>query len=397
MAGKQSFTLLKIYRSQPVAISHISTALPEVDLPSVTVCAIDEPQPGKEEDKPPVNGSHVAHSWRKGLSLTRLVVACHPDCTPERDIDYPGGQVDVTIGRWRSWVDASDDALCHTLITNTTWGGPPRTREVSLQLTAREEGVRIWTHRVVVHPRRRVIGDGRGMRPDNAFTLRRPRSSSTLEIQSDISEKIDRHDFPCVNDRQYDFMGCRIACFDKLFADKFNCSTSDMIEAFPELSECPHSVDITRMRTDISEEINQCPCPIGCFGRRLKATITFTECVKEDYNVTSLSIRAAQPPQEHSKESLTYPTESFLSEAGGYFSLLLGVSALSIFDWVMSAAQRCRRAGAVTSLRGWWTVSPASLKAPPAVDDPVSGIQPPGSEDTLSGSGGEEGLSKVAC
>ena len=61
-----------------------------------------------------------------------------------------------------------------------------------------------------------------------------------------------------------------------------------------------------------------------------------------------------------------------MSEVGGYISLLLGVSALSVFDRLMAAARRCRRGGGGPALQGWSASLVGSGVPSVTVGQPVS-------------------------
>ena len=336
LAGYQAALLLQFYLSEPTGMTLSFPARSEVDVPAVTVCAY--PYHRNAVHVRTTNVSFTRKIWLGGAPLKRTIPRCSPDCLPDRDVSYPGGEVTVATGTWRTWITADEPAVCHTFTPNITWGAlAARNRRHQYQLrlyTAGEPGREVrWDHRLLVHPRRRPLItnlDTDQLQPDQRVDLRGS-TAATLSVFSHVQERESLRRAACRSTPGYDREGCLLACYERQRAAAFNCSTPEMLIDYPHLPEC--SIYDIRRRFNFTALLAGCGCPPACRNQRLLVSASVAPKLKEGSRRLSwITVELEPIPEQVATERSSYPLISFASELSGYLSFVLGVSIMSVAD-----------------------------------------------------------------
>ncbi|KAF0288566.1 Acid-sensing ion channel 1 [Amphibalanus amphitrite] len=324
-------------------------------VPSVTVC--DTPFEWHLYDfifGLPRNSTVSQKLWRTSEPLHKVIYTCEPACRPQESVPYPGGRVEVGIGSWESWPSLSESTLCHTLTPNVTWS------QLAQAAGQKRFELEMWVgdkrpncdHRLFVHPHRRPVMSSPGVRGVQQDL--RVRSLCHDEVTSDlvsvklISRIIDRESLnraPCNPAKDYYYESCIMDCAHRQWADRKNCSTPEMIRDYPQLPECSRAV-LRRAQRDGSLAVNttNCTCLPACRIRSFVAD-TGVEMFPKPNSWSSnkllvARVAAASVAEEVTTERRSYRLPSLLSEMGGFVSLVLGVSVLSVVDMVTEAIAR---------------------------------------------------------
>ena len=355
------FHFLKLwgmYRSEPVSVFIKIPHWEDVQVPGVTICgqhldwrnettraAQTSGEGGEETRDDETSGQNVTLAqlvWEAGQRLDQLLDSCSPGCRVEESISQPGGQSAAEIGTWQTWMTTMTGAVCHTLTPNISWGqladlnynlNPTQSPALEMQLVSPESASADWDHLVFLHRSRRATVENpgvKGLRADPHFKLR-DATLLTLSVSAQVYQHEDLRREPCDSTPGYNYAKCSQMCNQKIMADMVNCSAPSMIENFPHLPGCPVPTILNMMRSqELAEKARTCRCLPAC---RLHHLSVETEAKKLPQGSTaSLRIEMGTVAEEEVSESLSYPLANLVSDVGGFVSLLLGVSALSLVD-----------------------------------------------------------------
>ncbi|KAF0298515.1 hypothetical protein FJT64_004115 [Amphibalanus amphitrite] len=329
LAAWQCRTLLMLYRSEPVSMSLSFTPMTDVDVPAITVCLRE--LHGHRQDQ--VEGEAPARrAWLRADPLTTVVRECEPNCTPEKNISYPGGEAAVPLGTWRVWMTHTL-RTCFTFRPNVTWGQLADTRNKGasvLKITLRSrlnESKDHIDYDVAFHNRVRPILSSLGskmLQPDYTIQISQPLKME-LYSTSYVHERPNLRRAPCNSSDGYSFSDCLKNCSYRLWANRHNCSTPPMLEDFPHLKDCPLAVLESRKAPLVRRNSGRCDCAPSC--RRHTYTIGAEVAgVKAQRDASKLFLRPGQLAEQVALEQRSYQIVSMISEMGGIVSLLLGVS-----------------------------------------------------------------------
>ena len=356
LACHQAILLLQLYLSEPTGMTLSFTARPDVDVPAVTVCGY--PYHRKSVHVRSRNVSYARKIWLGGAPLEQTISSCIPGCHPNRSAPYPGGEVAVETGTWRTWITADDPAVCHTFMPNITWGQLANRmlrRQFQLRLWAGgESGKQVhWDHRVLVHPRRRPLLTNLAtteLDPDQRVDLRGS-THTKLSVFSHVYERQSLRRSTCRATAGYDREACLLACYERQRAVIFNCSTPEMLASYPHLPEC--QTRRIHQQLDFTALLPSCGCPQACRYQRLVVSASVTPFVKPDTSrlASRITVEMEPIPEQVATERLSYPLISFASELSGYLSFVLGVSVMSLADLAGRLFTRCQR-GTIGEVRG---------------------------------------------
>ena len=363
LSGYQCWTLLQLFLGEPVSAATSFTPWEDVDVPGVTLCGIPHPWQGYGA---PVFGRRLSvgeQIWKASVSIEKQLQSCEPQCMPAEGIDYPAGEVEVGIGSWSSWVSLTESALCHTLIPNVTWGQLAQAaghRRFSLELKVRSYrlGPVDCDYRLFVHPRRRPVVSNPGVRGVQQDLQQRQLCQEgnrafhqmTAKMISRVHDRESLNRAPCVPGDDYHYETCIIDCSYRQWADKHNCSTPDMLQQYPHLSECSTKALRRLVRAGgLAANASDCACLPACRRRSLVADTGMESLpVPAGSNIDQLltvRVSAASLAEEVTTERRSYPPSSLLSEMGGFVSLVLGVSVLSVIDMLTEMLTKTERRG----------------------------------------------------
>ncbi|KAF0311226.1 hypothetical protein FJT64_017936 [Amphibalanus amphitrite] len=345
VAGYQCYQLLTLFNSEPVSLTVSFTPRADVALPSVTVCvagySIYDGSP-----LPDGNASLSEFLWNEAGNLSSSFRSCSPNCNLTEEIPYPGGSVQVPTGTWSSWI--RDDAVCHSFVPNITWAqlppGPAGEFNIALRTKPRTTNVRY----VYVVPGRPPLFSGFGVKdaePDIPFrVLDGPPRFVFLSTSSHVHERPSLRRAPCNASEDYSYGVCLQSCYHDYWAAVRKCARPEMLAEFPELPECPFSQIGERL--DFAEHAPSCGCLPACRLERLLVTenTVISKSPGLEDNFMLLSVSMSQIPQQVAREQLSYHAVSLFSEMGGYISLLLGVSVVSVAELAAQGVGWCRRA-----------------------------------------------------
>ena len=361
----QCSTLLQLYQSEPVSVALSFTPWEDVQVPAVTIC----PPEYSWRRHTFLNLVEVPVSraiWKAdSVTIGELLDMCEPGCETNETVGYPGGYASVKIGMWRTWISQEVGAVCHTLTPNITWGqlvDISKTKKTELRIKLNEKMLRIRPQgfHVFFHSRRRpvVTGHGiRGLQEDANFDQPGDRQID-VEVGSNIIDRESLARASCNAELGYYFETCSVQCTHVQLADKFNCSTPDMMEDFPNLEQCPKKtllfIEHTHMLSSLA---SKCGCLPSCREHRMTATITHVEDLSLSglpHDPRSIFVISLAPiPEIVATERLSYLLPSLLSEMGGFISLMLGVSVLSVSELVTELLTRMKR-NWLAKIRGDW-------------------------------------------
>ncbi|XP_037079541.1 toll-like receptor 6, partial [Pollicipes pollicipes] len=356
LAGYQCFTLLQLYLSEPVSMSLSFTPGKEVAVPSVTICGFPYDRVAKAHRRPQ-NVSIAEGYWQASVNLGRQVKRCFPSCRPDQNIPYPGGKTPVKTGSWSSWVATVEHALCHTFTPNVTWGqlvdlSSSKKFQLNIEISVKANRATTWDHRVLIHPKRRPLLtnlDIKGVQEDPRFELKGP-NIMRLQVSSRIHDRESLQRARCNSSAGYGYEACVVQCYHTLWANTLNCSTPEMLDDFLHLPEC--SFRQLGKRSVFARGFRGCHCLPACRQQRYVVDATVQKLPEGMFSSTLIRVQLGQIPEEVATERRSYPPASLISEMGGYISLLLGVSVLSVGDvlsQIMSkraAAEPCEPRGA---------------------------------------------------
>ena len=388
LSGCQCWELLRLFGDEPVSAATVYTPWEDVEVPAFTVCGT----PSAWQHYKFLFGQSGATTvgrqlWVTGEPLKSQFSSCEPLCLPQKSGDYPGGPVEVGIGVWESWVSFAESSLCHTLTPNVTWGQLAQAaRHKRFHLELKFGGARPeCDYRLFVHPRRRPVVSSigvRGVQPD----LRQRALCRTGDTADQISFKLisrilDRetlHRAPCDRAAGYHIETCVIACAHRQWAARHNCSTPEMVRDYPQLAECSRST-LRRLERDggLPTNSSECDCLPACRRRTFVAdtgveTLPLLSHATTAGKLLTVQVSAASVAEEVTTERRSYRLASLLSEMGGFVSLVLGVSVLSLADTLTEAVTK-------TSRRRARAAAAAAADAPPPDTGDGSSCHP---EDT---------------
>ena len=348
----QCWTLLQLHLSEPVAVTIAYTPWEDVQVPGFTIC------PPRYDwrrhtlltmTKVPVSRS----IWKaNGFSISDLLSTCEPGCATNDTVGYPGGYSSTKIGMWRSWLSQDVGAVCHTLITNISWGqlvDMSSTKKTQLKLKLRMTRLKVPGFQVFVHPRRRPVPSShgiRGLQQDTNFEYMGENQVS-MKIDSSVLDRESLSRTRCNSEVGYHFEKCSLDCAHFLWVKESNCSTPDMMEDFPHLKQCSQNILVRMERTHaLSKLASNCTCLPSCRQHRIDTTITSTKILSnyraahDPYSVFIFSL--APVPEMVMTERRSYRLPSLLSEMGGFISLMMGVSVLSVSDMLTGLLKKVK-------------------------------------------------------
>ena len=340
LCAVQSWTLLRLHWSEPVAVSIGFTPWEDVHVPGITLCPL--PYQWRQHTLFSTTNITVAETiWMaNGLSTGALLSRCEPGCGTHDTVSYPGGHAATRIGAWRSWIALEVGAVCHTLTPNVSWGqlvdmSPSKKTQLLLRLNLKKlkaQGIHIY-----VHSRRRPVVASfgiRGLQRDANFE--QPGEKLVhLEVTSNVINRENLARATCNPDIEYHFQTCFIRCTHAYWAKQKNCSTPDMMEDFPHLGPCSKGDLLHMERTHaLSKLATKCSCLPPCREHRFTASITNTKDLSDEVHdpYSEFLVSPSAIPEMVSVERLAYGLPSLLSELGGFISLMLGVSVLTLLE-----------------------------------------------------------------
>ena len=363
LSGYQCWTLLQLFLGEPVSATTSFTPWEDVDVPAVTLC--DTPYPWQKYNHYFGRKLSVSQQiWKGSASIEKLLHSCEPQCIPAEVIDYPAGEVEVGIGSWTSWVSLTEGALCHTLIPNVTWGQLAQAaghKMFNLELKVYDlSNIMKCDYRLFVHPRRRPVVSNPGVREVQqdlrqrhaCYEQNRASYQMTAKIISRVHDRESLNRARCQPGSDYHYETCIIDCSYRQWADKHNCSTPDMLQQYPHLSECSRK-DMRLLASigGLTANASGCSCLPACRRRSFVADTGAMSLppagprASRVENILVVRVSAASLAEEVTTERRSYPLASLLSEMGGFVSLLLGVSVLSVADMLTELLTKTDRGG----------------------------------------------------
>ena len=358
LSAYQCWTLLKLFRGEPVSVTTSFTPWEDVDVPGVTICS----KPFAWQEYKLLFGMTLPvgqQLWKTGLTAKKMIHSCEPECQPNADIEYPAGEVKVGIGTWSTWVSLTEGSTCHTLIPNVTWGqlaevAGHKRFDLELQIGGRHAHC---DYRVFVHPRRRPVVANPGVRGVQQDLRQRNachRDNNTadkihVKLVSRIHDRETLNRAPCNPRDDYHYETCIIDCSYRQWAEKHNCSTPEMLEQYPDLIECSRKAMKRLLQAGgLTANASNCACLPACRRRSFLAD-TGVESLPLPTNVLgkilTVQMSAAALAEEITTERRSYPLSSMFSEMGGFVSLVLGVSVLSVADMLTEMLTKSDRGG----------------------------------------------------
>ena len=363
LAAGQCWQLLQLFLQEPVSSTTSLTPAPEVQLPSVTICL----RPLGNESSPRPGNVSIAEALWPGLGSPGAILAkCQPGCLPTGvKVGFPGVSKAVMIGTWRSWMSSGGKTskyrheLCHTLDPNVTWGQIPdeaygESAGIMIALFANPANSSDrYEYEVAIHPRRRPVlfpHGIRGLRPDTRFTVEE-RTVVTAHVSRYIIDHESLRRAPCVTTPGYDKKTCIINHFFSTWAKEKNCSWLETLQDYPHLPPCSRAELRTLRQLFPDRSDYHTACPPACRWEVVTSDITTTSDVTTSTDRpravadrARLRVVHSEIPERVNTERLSYRAVSMFSEMGGYISLLLGVSALSLADLAGQVVSWCRTA-----------------------------------------------------
>ena len=316
----------------------------DVLVPSVTICRSSleaRPHDSSAEVATRENVSVARTVWNSNLKLKDLLLSCTPYCEVSSDVGFPGGEVDVSTGSWTTWMH--DHLLCHTFTPNMTWReltirtqGMP-TRDLSMQLSnADEDAVKDTV--VMIHPRRRPVFNGLGIESDKRFCIS-PSVVGKFFVKSYVRDYEALRRAPCFSCPNYFEEECLEQCHEGHWIERYNCSLPQMVKNFPRLVECPPSY--LNLSLQMIELRGGCGCRRACLYRMLDTNLLRRRTADEATNVTGLVLATARIPEEVATYRKSYRFASLMSDVGGFTSMMLGFTVVSLADVATKLLQRC--------------------------------------------------------
>ena len=381
LAVYQCWTLLELYLSEPVSMSLSYTPETEVDVPAVTVCTRWRKEQGQEQrqekrqqqrqgqgqeqqqeqrqqqrqeqrQEQERDLSPAQTAWLRADPLGAVVQDCSPGCSPTANISYPGGEVAVSLGTWSAWLSRALH-MCYTLEPNATWGQladakrkhTPELRILLPEKPGASPDLLQWSYRLCIHRRgTRPLFTNLGikhLRTDQPIKIGTSKVMN-LYVSSYVHDKENLRRSRCNPAIGYSYETCMVHCSHQLWADKRNCSTPRMLQEFPHLRECTDE-ELDMKTPKLSERADLCGCLPGC-RRHLYTIEAGVLGIRDRSDWSKIRLRPGQVAQQVARERRSYPPVSLVSEMGGYISLLLGVSVLSLADLAGEVLGWCRAA-----------------------------------------------------
>ena len=162
-------------------------------------------------------------------------------------------------------------------------------------------------------------------------------------------EKIRIHalstdDYPCATSKNYSGQHCRMLHMENEFIQRVGCRLPFMDQLMVKnenriqarictLNEGNVSVtDFHKIWKELrSGEVKECPLIKRCERAVYKLYENFEQ--KED-NDSQLILRPLDSTVQYIKDDYAYDTQSFIGEVGGTLGLMLGLSFVSVFDFI---------------------------------------------------------------
>ncbi|KAF0313656.1 hypothetical protein FJT64_015795 [Amphibalanus amphitrite] len=340
LVARHCWSLLLTLLSEPTTMTITYTDRSDVQVPSITICRQSAKAFELESSNETADGANVSVAktvWDSSLKLKDLVISCEPDCTVQEDVSFPEGQVNVGIGTWTTWVHL--DSLCHIFMPNITWRGVTvlthgqKNRDLSLTLSNSDGSVSTF---VTIHPRRWPVFGGTGIEDDESFIVDIG-TNGKFFAKSIVREFENLNREPCQASPDYHQEECMYKCHERIWISRYNCSLPQMIEYYPQLSECPPAY--LNLTINMLGMMETCGCPKACHFRMLSVDVVRRRFPGELMNITSIYLTSARVPEEVSTFRKSYYFGDMVSDAGGFISLMLGFTVLSLFDTVNSLLQ----------------------------------------------------------
>ena len=360
LAAGQCWQLLQLFLSEPVSSTISLTPALDVQVPSVTICL----RPlGNQSSPGQGNASYPEMLWSSLESLDATLAKCHPGCFTDVDVGFPGGSVPVKIGTWRSWMSSVDSTritkkyrhrLCHTLEPNVTWGQlseeyPGRSWGININLHTNRVNTSVnYGYTVAIHPRRRPVfftHGIRGIRGDARFAVVEQKPV-IAHVSKYILDRESLRRSACVTTPGYDTKTCMMNHFYSAWAKEKNCSWLETLQDFPQLTHCSRHTRGTTVQLSLHRLAYKAACPAACRQELITSVVTVSDISmdKSFAGYAMLRVIPGEVPERVNTERLSYRAVTMFSEMGGYISLLLGVSALSLADLVGHVFSWCRSA-----------------------------------------------------
>ena len=326
MATYQCWTLLELYLSEPTATTITFPPWPEVEVPRVTVCARHPTRNFTAEEMP----------------LSRALLDCTPGCAVPRDGVIQQGRNTYTKVSTGAWLTQEHglDGRCYTMQPNVTWKHVTKMVPESkghmtfcFQLKPDNE-TRDYGYIVIVHPKRQAIITqyGGDIQMDDKFYLKdRPTVRLTVSYNTFTRESLRASQVQC-----YRWLPPRHMHVGLLFLP------------LGEGKELLPPRDGRRLPRTLRHAHHQCGRAFGTPSILLNVdAFLVAEMSLSSANLlkrvkplphgrcagaVGIELMAARVPEERLDERRTYPLVSLLSEMGGYISLMLGVSVVSLAD-----------------------------------------------------------------
>lgn len=338
LALYQCRQLVLMYLSEPVSLSVEHPSLPDVQVPSVSICRW-----------PSSTKRMFFRSSRSILKdaapIWRFIRQCDPGCditkrSADDKSETPSGERTVAIGSWRRWVNYRR-LVCYTLTPNVTWGQVvPHYHRVQtsrdslyIRLNNSDRTGMLATVKVHIHPRSRpMVHDSLGfsrLKLDSVLLLETDQRI-LIRTASHVGHRETLWRAPCNTTAGYSYEACAMDCYYRLTVQFKGCAPPEVRQEYPDLPECIFQQTVAT--ENFSRLLNDCECAPSCTDHRY--TVSFTD--KSQYRIGSqfseIKLMMSPTPEAVSWERLSYPAISLISEMGGFVSLLLGVSVLSMAE-----------------------------------------------------------------
>ena len=163
-------------------------------------------------------------------------------------------------------------------------------------------------------------------------------------------EKIKIHalstdDYPCETSKNYSGQHCRMLYNEKAFIRKVGCRLPFMEQLMTKDDNRTQSRICTLNEGNVSvtdffsiwknlknEEVDECPLIKRCQRAVYKLYENFE--TKEGNDSSQLILKPLDSTVQYIKDDYAYDTQSFIGEVGGTLGLMLGLSFISIFDFI---------------------------------------------------------------
>ena len=143
---------------------------------------------------------------------------------------------------------------------------------------------------------------------------------------------------PC---QKYAQKTCIMRKINQYYMDNFNCSIifiRDGLNMSSDSNYCNASIHVHFQKNFVQmykDNLNDCPSYQGCTHINYKLTVTRGMRLASNAKPTEIGINFYKPIVEYHIEEISYDFQSLVGEVGGTMGLTVGLSFLSIFEWIL--------------------------------------------------------------